>query len=239
MCLYSTYSVDGGWSVWASWSECDVICGIGSRSRPRTCDNPPPANGGDDCVGSDHSTDVCVLNTCPGIQYPACEDIYLTVIVCQLHRLNIKPVSNRSNHTYINNRFCYQFTAVGAIGQSGPRAAQRAASASGDGTGVATRPGRLRAATTATATTSTMKSALDPIVMVSLFNWNNKFYNLFTQIHNRFYRIKNQVLLRNVMGCYILEMLSYNHEYVFFVRSHCQVFHCQYELCMIECTVVL
>jgi len=55
--------------VWAGWSECDVTCGSGSRSRTRTCDNPPPANGGEDCVGTDRSTDVCVLNTCPGREY--------------------------------------------------------------------------------------------------------------------------------------------------------------------------
>ena len=65
MCLYA-FPVDGGWSVWAGWSECDVTCGSGSRTRTRTCDNPPPANGGDNCVGADRSTDVCVLNTCPG-----------------------------------------------------------------------------------------------------------------------------------------------------------------------------
>ena len=58
--------MNGGWSVWAGWSECDVTCGSGTRSRTRSCDNPAPAHGGEDCAGADHNTDVCVLNTCPG-----------------------------------------------------------------------------------------------------------------------------------------------------------------------------
>jgi len=62
--------------VWAGWSVCDVTCGSGSRSRTRTCDHPPPAYGGDDCVGPDRSTDVCVHNACPGRPYPLSEHVY-------------------------------------------------------------------------------------------------------------------------------------------------------------------
>ena len=38
--------VDGGWS---GWSECSVSCGGGSQSR--SCTNPAPEHGGDDCTG--------------------------------------------------------------------------------------------------------------------------------------------------------------------------------------------
>ncbi|WAR30371.1 CADN-like protein, partial [Mya arenaria] len=49
---------------WGQWSGCDVSCGNGTRSRARSCDNPAPAQGGDDCVGPKHDQDVCVLQTC-------------------------------------------------------------------------------------------------------------------------------------------------------------------------------
>jgi len=58
--------VNGDWSAWAGWSGCDVTCGSGTKTRTRTCDNPKPEHGGDDCVGADHETGVCILNTCPG-----------------------------------------------------------------------------------------------------------------------------------------------------------------------------
>jgi len=55
----------------------------------------------------------------------------------------------------------------GAAGRTGARVAPHVVSASGDGTGVATHPGRLHAGTTVTATTSTMTYALVPTVRVS------------------------------------------------------------------------
>ena len=58
--------VDGAWSGWASWSDCDVTCDSGTQSRGRSCDNPAPANGGDVCSGSAVETTQCTLDTCPG-----------------------------------------------------------------------------------------------------------------------------------------------------------------------------
>ena len=60
-----------------------------------------------------------------------------------------------------------QFTGDGAGGRTGARAAPRVESASGDGTGVATHPGRLKMGITVTATTSTMTHALAPTVRVN------------------------------------------------------------------------
>ncbi|XP_067685279.1 SCO-spondin-like [Haliotis asinina] len=61
---------DGGWSVWTSWKRtCSATCGNnlpGTRARNRTCDNPAPANGGNDCDGSasENITAVCNLGSC-------------------------------------------------------------------------------------------------------------------------------------------------------------------------------
>jgi len=52
-------TVNGGWSPWGS---CSVSCGGGSQTR--TCTNPSPENGGDDCVGS--SRQACNTNGCGG-----------------------------------------------------------------------------------------------------------------------------------------------------------------------------
>ena len=63
---YILYSVDGGWSIWGSWGTCSVTCGNGTKARTRTCDNPPPANRGDDCPGPQQETSACLMNPCPG-----------------------------------------------------------------------------------------------------------------------------------------------------------------------------
>ncbi|XP_058970157.2 uncharacterized protein [Pocillopora verrucosa] len=46
-------AVDGVFSTWSDWSTCTEpkYCLQGHKTRTRTCTNPPPANGGDECVG--------------------------------------------------------------------------------------------------------------------------------------------------------------------------------------------
>lgn len=52
----------GAWSAWGEWSSCsDTV--DGSRMRTRTCDNPPPLYGGEDCSGDAIETEQLV---CPG-----------------------------------------------------------------------------------------------------------------------------------------------------------------------------
>ena len=63
--------VDGGWSDWASWSECSVTCGGGSQSRFRRCTNPPPSGGGDQCTGEEFERQNCNENRCPGMFAPS------------------------------------------------------------------------------------------------------------------------------------------------------------------------
>ena len=47
---------------------CSKTCGGGVQTRKRTCTNPPPPNGGENCsgLGSDSSTRECNNQECPG-----------------------------------------------------------------------------------------------------------------------------------------------------------------------------
>ena len=58
--------VDGGWDSWSVWSECTVTCGCGrgSQIRTRSCDNPMPQYGGNDCVGVDIHRIDCNVPPC-------------------------------------------------------------------------------------------------------------------------------------------------------------------------------
>lgn len=42
---------DGNWSAWSDWAACSVSCGRGMKARTRNCSDPPPVNGGDECIG--------------------------------------------------------------------------------------------------------------------------------------------------------------------------------------------
>ena len=65
--IYFVFAVDGLWSRWNDWSACSRTCGIGQKSRSRTCTNPPPTNSGKDCVGSKDETQECSNRICPGL----------------------------------------------------------------------------------------------------------------------------------------------------------------------------
>ena len=55
--------IDCGWSPWVN-GTCSITCGgEGVRVDTRTCDNPPPQNGGKDYNGSPNRTVPCF--TCP------------------------------------------------------------------------------------------------------------------------------------------------------------------------------
>jgi len=57
--------VDGGWSAWSAWSHCTTTCGNGTVSRTRSCTNPAPADGGDDCTGVSNDVNTCSNAACP------------------------------------------------------------------------------------------------------------------------------------------------------------------------------
>ncbi|CAD5126710.1 DgyrCDS14774 [Dimorphilus gyrociliatus] len=60
--------IPGGWSSWSAWQQCQPSCGSGTRVRTRECDNPPPSNGGFDCVGSEVDVEPCEGPPCVGIE---------------------------------------------------------------------------------------------------------------------------------------------------------------------------
>ena len=64
--LKFSFTVDGGWSVWGSWSPCGKTCGGGVIERFRSCTNPPPFNGGKGCGSHYHESKECAVNKCPG-----------------------------------------------------------------------------------------------------------------------------------------------------------------------------
>ncbi|XP_063691509.1 coadhesin-like [Bolinopsis microptera] len=60
--------IDGGWSDFGDWSECDAVCGGGSQEKKRTCTNPAPENGGAECQGDDSESQDCNTQGCPPAQ---------------------------------------------------------------------------------------------------------------------------------------------------------------------------
>ncbi|XP_065201785.1 netrin receptor UNC5C isoform X2 [Planococcus citri] len=54
-------AVDGRWSAWSEWSECDAEC---KRYKRRTCDSPSPSNGGSNCSGKDIQSASCSGGYC-------------------------------------------------------------------------------------------------------------------------------------------------------------------------------
>ena len=70
--------VNGNWAAWNTWSTCTKTCGGGTRGRSRTCSDPTPACGGQDCTGGGSSeTEACNTGACgPGI-------IHVVKILCE------------------------------------------------------------------------------------------------------------------------------------------------------------
>ena len=65
MCIHCLFRVviaaivDGQWGKWTKWGECSQPCGVGKQHRRRVCNDPPPMNGGLDCVGSTKDMRLC------------------------------------------------------------------------------------------------------------------------------------------------------------------------------------
>ncbi|XP_068717618.1 uncharacterized protein [Montipora capricornis] len=57
--------VNGGFSSWSQWTECSKSCGGGTKSRERTCTNPPPSGNGQGCMGDAEEVEKCNEDQCP------------------------------------------------------------------------------------------------------------------------------------------------------------------------------
>ena len=65
-CLFSSILVDGGFGAWGAWGACSEPCGGGRKTKTRSCNNPPPSNGGKRCQGISSSWIQCNTQPCPG-----------------------------------------------------------------------------------------------------------------------------------------------------------------------------
>ncbi|KAK3093560.1 hypothetical protein FSP39_017309 [Pinctada imbricata] len=63
-CNTKRCKVNGGWSTWKQVGDCSKRCGGGQQKRIRHCNNPPPSNGGRNCVGKGVTYRPCNTNTC-------------------------------------------------------------------------------------------------------------------------------------------------------------------------------
>ena len=64
------FNLAGNWGLWTSWSTCSATCGTGQQTRSRLCNNPPPTNGGEFCMGSNQDQQTCLAPSCPaGMSY--------------------------------------------------------------------------------------------------------------------------------------------------------------------------
>ncbi|XP_064631894.1 hemicentin-1-like [Lineus longissimus] len=51
-CHLKMCPIDGGWSLWGSWTHPTISCGEGEQKRTRSCDSPVPQFGGNGCQGA-------------------------------------------------------------------------------------------------------------------------------------------------------------------------------------------
>ena len=73
-------SVNGQWTNWSQWSRCSRTCNGGTRSRRRSCTNPPPSNGGAHCSGPGSLSEFCG-------RIP-CQFIGVWILILQLFHLH-------------------------------------------------------------------------------------------------------------------------------------------------------
>ena len=57
--------IHGGFTKWTEWSKCTRSCGVGITNRTRSCSDPVPMHGGNDCSGTSIEIKVCNWNPCP------------------------------------------------------------------------------------------------------------------------------------------------------------------------------
>ncbi|XP_043272825.1 netrin receptor UNC5B-like isoform X2 [Venturia canescens] len=63
-CSPSCPAVDGRWSAWSGWSACGPDC---LRVRKRSCNDPPPSDGGRICPGKEIIVEECFSDRCAAL----------------------------------------------------------------------------------------------------------------------------------------------------------------------------
>lgn len=82
--------IDGGWSRWSAWFNCSRRCGGGAQKRHRTCSDPHPVGGGDDCEGANIEERSCNTNVCQGTRPP---HLASRSLLRSSHANHLSPVS--------------------------------------------------------------------------------------------------------------------------------------------------
>jgi hypothetical protein len=62
-CTAQCSPVDGGWTAWGE-SACSKECGGGTKTLTRSCSNPAPSCGGQNCQGESSKTEACNTQSC-------------------------------------------------------------------------------------------------------------------------------------------------------------------------------
>ena len=57
--------MDGSWSVFSPYGKCSKDCGLGKQERTRSCTNPLPKHGGEQCIGEPTQSQECKVKECP------------------------------------------------------------------------------------------------------------------------------------------------------------------------------
>ena len=65
-CSFSWHLVNGGFSDWTAWGPCSAVCDFGQKRRSRTCTNPSPQYGGEECYGRKRQIMDCIVANCSG-----------------------------------------------------------------------------------------------------------------------------------------------------------------------------
>eukprot|EP00795_Rhopilema_esculentum_P007448 gene7449-13212_t len=102
MCNTVPCKVHGGWTDWGTFSACSKSCGNGTTTRYRSCTNPAPSHGGNDCnwtIAGDNETRPCNTFHCSGVYLSSpgiqCND------TCRWKQLTCYPFFETNNRTDI------------------------------------------------------------------------------------------------------------------------------------------
>ena len=82
---FVSFTVDGGFGLWSSWTACSKTCGTGSQSRSRPCNNPTPIGGGQNCTGDSSQAKSCKIKSCPGEEFLLCVSFYEGQTKCSVY----------------------------------------------------------------------------------------------------------------------------------------------------------